>query len=199
MVFGIGEISGTLSVTTAIVQFGLLVHEASADARATRRRIESVQSTLNDLRLLRSDSRLRSNGIRSWTKTCDEVIREGAEAIFNCAKPVEGCRVDDMLHGTVTVYRRIMWVMRDVGTVRIHEKMLGICHTNISRELGILRGEMLRLQEEDERFEELPSYDGEFCPCYHFVAVEVKLIFVSRCSCAIACAGEIRPHHRFGY
>jgi hypothetical protein len=198
MVITLGEISSALSLTNTIVQFGLSLQGASADARATRQRIESVQSTLNALRLLRSDSRLQLNSIPSWTKTCDDVIQEGAKAIFNCAKPVEGCRIDDMLHGTVTVYKRIMWVMRDIGTVRMHEPMLGICHTNISRELGILRAEVIRLRKEDERFEELPNYNGEFYPCYHFVAVQGKLSCVYRYSCAIACAEEIRPNHRFG-
>jgi hypothetical protein len=198
MAITLGAISSALSLTKSVVQFGLSLQGASADARATRERIESVQSTLNALRLLRSDSRLQLNSIPSWTKVCDDVIQEGAKAIFNCAKPVEGCRVDDMLHGTVTVYRRITWVMRDVETVKIYEPMLRICHTNISRELGILRTEVIRLQKEDARFEELPNYEGGFYACYHFVAVQGMLSSVYRCSCAIACAGEIRPNQRFG-
>lgn len=158
MVITLGEISTALSLTNTIVQFILSLQGASISTRAARKRIESVQSDLNALRLLRSDSRLHLDP--SIARDCDAVIREATEAFYQCAKPIEGCRVNDMVHGTVTVYRRITWVMRDEATLTLHEPMLLICHTKISSRLVVLQNAMLRIRENNENFDQLPSYEG---------------------------------------
>ena len=128
---------GALNSTKKIVEYVFQLKGVSEESRNAKAHLDRVQSDLNQLKRLANE--LNDFILPDWRRDIDDIICETNEVITLMATPNRRSRKDVKEHGTVTIWRRITWTMRDGATIQMYVNRLLACHTSLQGQLAPLR------------------------------------------------------------
>lgn len=130
-----------LSGTYKVVEFVFQLSNVRAEMHIVHQQLELLEGNLRELKTLSADKRITLDQDRR--ERINRLIYNTLKYINVVAKPVERRRVERQVNGTVCLFHRITWVLRDKGTVEQNRPLLPIYQADIIKEIAELSA-MLR-------------------------------------------------------
>jgi hypothetical protein len=130
-----------LSGTYKVVEFVFQLSNVRAEMHIVHQQLELLEGNLRELKTLSTDKRITLDQDRR--ERINRLIYNTLKYINVVAKPVERRRVERQVNGTVCLFHRITWVLRDKGTVEQNRPLLPIYQADIIKEIAELSA-MLR-------------------------------------------------------
>ncbi|ETI28896.1 hypothetical protein G647_01348 [Cladophialophora carrionii CBS 160.54] len=127
------------SVLTAgkkIIDYAFRLIAVSAESREAQKYLEQFERELDDLCILARSTWPQLDARRK--SRVQRVMVEAREAILAVAEPNQQSLDDVERFGTVTIYRRILWTLRDNDSIKLYMPRVYMSHAEVSREIGIL-------------------------------------------------------------
>ena len=128
---------GLLNSTKNIIEYGFQLKSVSEESRNTKALLDLVQGDLNELKRLATE--LEDIILPDQQRSIDDIICGTNEVIALMAAPNRRSRKDIKEHGTVTIWRRITWTLKDGDTIKMYTSRLLACQSSLSGQLTSLR------------------------------------------------------------
>lgn len=116
-----------------VIEYGFQLAGVSEESRNAQRLLTIVQGDLNELKRLATE--LKDTIRPDEQRNVDRIICETNEVIALMAAPNKRSREDVRKHGTITIYRRILWTLRDGKTIKEYNYRLLACQTSLNGQL----------------------------------------------------------------
>lgn len=126
-----------LNTSMKIIEYGFQLKGVSEESRNAKAVLDVIQSDLNDLKRLTIE--LQDVIPPDRRRSIDDIIWRTNEVITLMAAPNKRSRKDIEQYGTVTIWRRITWTIRDGNTVKMYLPRLLACQTSLNGQLVSLR------------------------------------------------------------
>lgn len=128
---------GVLKSTKTIIDYGFQLKGVSEESRNAKAVLEVVQGDLNELKRLANE--LKDVILSDQQRSIDDIIWRTNEVIALMAAPIKRSRKDVEEHGTVTIWRRITWTIKDGDTIKMYSGRLAVCQNSLNGQLVSLR------------------------------------------------------------
>lgn len=128
---------GPLNSTKKIIEYGFQLKGVSEESRNAKALLDVVQGDLNELKRLATE--LENAILPEQQRSIDDIICRTNEVIALMAAPNRRSRKDIKEHGTITIWRRITWTLRDGDTIKMYTNRLLACQSSLNGQLMPLR------------------------------------------------------------
>jgi hypothetical protein len=149
-------ISGTYNTIHFIFQLSS-VHEETHVVHEQLGRFEETARTLKDLS---RDKRIQPHLEQSQKDKVNKLVFDAYKLIDTVAIPVERSRVEEKVNGTTCLWHRIVWVLRDKGTVALQQPLLVQYQADMNREISDLRAVLRDVLRRDGKRPEMRRQDS---------------------------------------
>jgi hypothetical protein len=141
------EALGLLGTGKKVIDYVFQLTSASSESREEKKYIEQFESELDELCYL---TRLTWPHLdRHEQHRVQRVIFHAEQAIRSIAEPNNASVRDMATFGTVTIYRRVLWTLRDSDAIQRLRPRLEMSHMSVSREITALQSVAQRLRQQN--------------------------------------------------
>jgi hypothetical protein len=123
--------------TKKLIDYGFQLKGVSEESRNAQEVLRVIQHDLNELKRLATE--LEDTISTDEQRNIDDIVCQTNGVIALIAAPNRRSRKDVTEHGTVTIYRRIMWTLRDGDTIKMYYGRLLACQSSLNGQLTALR------------------------------------------------------------